>query len=165
MLQWLKRKIEMNDVRKVNEDLERFLASLRGFSDEEIGNLLALSIRLRFNFAEAGYIPWEAVSISFPDRERRIAASKFRKLIKSYQKMQTEAGYNDAAGLMIWAHSLNALNYPEARYLGRQIWEELSRGFQHVDNGFVQLERLVGFGVPSEIEECATKYPEGLEPR
>ena len=38
---WLKRKVQIASANAAQEDLERFIASLRGASDEELGMLIA----------------------------------------------------------------------------------------------------------------------------
>ena len=160
---WLKRRIQLAGVRGGTEDLERFITSLRGQSDEELGMLVGLATLLRINFRAGGFLPDEAIGIGMPlaEGEQAQVQYKLSQLARAFQK---EGQLTDAAGAMVWLHTLRAFGYPELRLLGRSMWKELRRGFAYAEEGLDQIEELTGKSIPREAKATYDFIPPGLEP-
>jgi len=72
---------------------------------------------------------------------------------------------SDALGVMILLHSVRALNVPEIRGLGREMWKELERGFPYVEDTLEEIRGLTGNPLPPNIDDELKFIPHGLEPR
>ena len=160
---WIAQRIQRAAVRSGTEDLERFVTSLRGQSDEELGMLVATATVLRINFRAAGYLPDNAIGVGMPldEEEFSLVQLKYSRLVHSFQK---EKMFADAAGGMVWLHTLRAFAYPELRLLGRMMWKELERGFSYALIMFDDIEELKGISLPQEARYSYEFIPPGLEP-
>jgi hypothetical protein len=162
MLGWLKRRAQnsINDAMK--NDLERFIHMLKGASSEELGALLVIANTIRLNLEALGRLPNSALDISsyrgtVEDDMIPVVIGKFIK------EFQSQGQPTDAAGAMVWFHSVRAIQNPEVRFLGREMWAELSRGFKYVEQKAEEL-RAAGVRVAIDIEQQAFFVPSGLEP-
>jgi hypothetical protein len=68
--------------------------------------------------------------------EQAMAQRRISRLVRTFQ---TENEYIDAAGAMVWLHTLRSLNIPELRFLGRQLWQQLERGFMRTPEALAQI--------------------------
>lgn len=160
---WLKRRAQLNAVRDATADLERFVLSLKGQSADELGMLVAIAAVMRMNMRQEGRLPDEALGVGVPlsdDQQDAIQANMSR-LIREWQKMNQPT---DAAGGMVWLHSLRAYRYPEVRLLGRQMWGELQRGFPTVFEAFDFIEKATQKPLPLGCLQASQFIPVGLEP-
>lgn len=160
---WFKRRIQLAAIKGGTEDLQRFVTSLRGQSGEELGMLVALATLLRINLRNEGYLPDEALGVGMPLDPGAEAQVQF-KVSQFVRLFQKEGQLTDAAGAMVWLHSLRAFGYPELRALGRSMWGELRRGFEHTDDGLDQIRELTGRAIPGEARMIYDFVPPGLEP-
>lgn len=161
---WLKRRIQLVQIRNGTQDLERFLLSLEGMSDEELGYLVGLASVLRCNFRRLGFLPDAAIGVGLP-LPREEQANALWELSKLVRALQSENQLTDAGGAMVWLHTLRALKFPELRSLGRKMWRELARGFPHVEEAFEQMQMLTGKPVPEEARASCEFVPPELVPR
>jgi hypothetical protein len=153
---WLRRKTELATIKGAREDLERFVESLRGMSDEEIGAVVGMAALVRTALRQSGLLPGESLTVT-PDSQQATTQLGVSELIQRYQ---TEQRHAEAVGAMVWLHSLRALSISEVRLLGRQMWAQLERGQPHA------LAALQNMGIPplaEVIAECS-RIPEGLVP-
>jgi hypothetical protein len=153
---WLRRKTELATVKGAREDLERFVESLRGMSDEEVGSVVGMAALVRTVLRQSGQLPDQLLTVT-PDSKQATTQLAVLELIERYQ---TEQRHAEAVGAMVWLHSLRALSIPEVRLLGRQLWGQLKRGQPHA------LAALQDMGVPplaDVIVECS-RIPEELDP-
>lgn len=153
---WLRRKTELATIKGAREDLERFVESLRGMSDEEIGAVVGMAALVRTALRQSGLLPEESITVT-PDSKQATTQLAVLELIQRHQAEQRHA---EAVGAMVWLHSLRALSIPEARLLGRQMWGQLERGQSHA------LAALQDMGIPPLAEvifECS-RIPEELHP-
>jgi hypothetical protein len=82
-------------------------------------------------------------------------------MIREFQKIGQPS---DAAGTMVWLHSMRALAFPELRELGRDMWNELQRGFPYVSDALSAIEALTGNPLPAGTGTACTFVPEALAP-
>ena len=119
MFGWFKKRVleASNDAMK--NDIERFIASLKGADDEEISTMLVVANILRLNLTKMGKIPPAALDLSIP-RNNDLAIKcdmcpmTLTSAIKQFQKINQPS---DALGVIVWLHSVRALNVPEIRVL------------------------------------------------
>lgn len=158
---WFKRKIQISSANAAKEDLERFVASLRGASDEELGMLIATATTIRVRLMQSGSLPVHALALPTPGDGTARVQLHLANLVREFQKMGQPS---DAAGAMIWLHSMRALAFPEVRHLGRQMWKELQRGFQNAPDALNDIEAITGKELPAESWVACNFIPEDLSP-
>ena len=156
MLSWLRRKAQLAIVKGGREDLERFVYSLRGQSGAELGTLLVVAASVRIALRQSGVLPDELVKVT-PDPQQAAAQLAVAQLVRRYQSKDR---LEEAAGAMVWLHTMRALSIPELRLLGRQMWRELARGHDHVPASLGALG-LLPFSAPG-LETA--KIPDDLDP-
>jgi len=153
---WLRRKIELKTVEATRDDLQRFVWSLRGAADEELGTIVAVATMIRLRMEQAGSFPTNALSLPGYDARFQLDLAN---LVRTFQKVDQ---LSDAAGAMVWLHTVRALGCPEARELGREMWVELQRGFAHVEDALDGIEALTQRAVPAEAWEEYAFVPADL---
>jgi|HubBroStandDraft_4_1064222.scaffolds.fasta_scaffold158946_3 hypothetical protein len=153
---WIKRKVQLAGIKGAREDLERFVESLRGQSDKEIGAVVAMAAVVRVALRQSGLLPDELLQVT-EDPQQSMAQLAVAKAARRYQG---EKRYEEANGAMVWLHSLRALSTPEVRHLGRQMWRQLERGQLHA------LKVLQDMGIPSlsDVTAECSRIPGDLDP-
>ncbi|HDU8563571.1 TPA: hypothetical protein RG686_000837 [Morganella morganii] len=81
---------------------------------------------------------------------------------------QRNEEYEIAAGLMVWLHTLRCASDPLLRKYGRELWQELQRGFKYVEpfiynTGIEVAVNTPYTKIPLDINEY-DYFPEGLTP-
>jgi len=159
---WLKRKVQLAVVKNAREDLERFVSSLRGATGEELGFLVANATIIRLRLLAAGEIPPRSLdSVSGPGDGISFVQLKISNLVRTFQKMNQ---LSDAAATMVWLHTIGALGTPEIRELGREMWDQLSRGFSHTESALDGIEALTQEELPAGAWQVYTFIPNSLAP-
>jgi hypothetical protein len=159
---WLKRRVEIASVRSATQDLERFVASLRGMSDLELATLVVIATAVRMSLRMNGQAPDEAYGLTnFPPREQATVQLTVSTLVRKFQTTERPAY---ASGAMVWLHTLRAGSMPELSLLCRQMWGELSRGFPHVAEAIEDMVASTGNALPPEVAQESLFVPPGLEP-
>jgi hypothetical protein len=157
-----KRSIQLADVRDGTADLERFLIALKGMSDQELGTVVAVAAILRMELRHQGLFPDDALDIAstLPESEQKAVRSGMSGLALDFQRKN----HPSTGAAMLWMHTLRALQFPELRLLGRQMWGELKRGFPHVFEALHFMEGTVGQPLPFGCLQASQFIPVGLEP-
>ena len=167
MFGWVKKRAIEAFTDAMRNDIERFTAGLKGAGDKELSTMLVIANIMRLRLIESGTIPPAALDLNIL-RDDALAhqcdmsSVALVSLIKEFQKMGQPS---DATGAMIWLHSVRALNVPEIRILGREMWKQLERGFPYVEDALLDMQELIGEQVPHIIGAELTFIPRGLEPR
>jgi len=172
MFGWVRKRAMDASADVMKNDIDRFINGLVGADDEELSTLLVVANVLRLRLVESKKIPPAALNMDIPRHgtlalQCDMASITLSNVIKQYQKMgQT----SDATGTMIWLHSIRALNVPEIRILGREMWGQLERGFPYVEDALIYIQeitddRLRMHSFPQDISTELTFIPRGLEPR
>lgn len=164
-MSWLKRKT-YNWALKVNtEEMNRFILSLRGMDDHDISMLMASALTIRIDVRRSGEKFDDALDLgsgmSPIDRDANLI--QMNRYIKAFQK---EGQPESAAGVMVWLFSLRSIVYPEIRILGREMWGQLSRGFDDVVGCFFTINYFKArkYTESEVIYELMHAIPPGLEP-
>jgi hypothetical protein len=157
-----KRSMQLATVRDGTADLERFLVALKGMSDQELGSVVAMAAILRMELRHQGLFPDTALDIAstLPESEQKAVRSAMSGLALNLQKKN----HPSTGAAIVWLHTLRALQFPELRSLGRQMWGELERGFPHVFDAFRFLEEATGQSLPLGALQASQFIPVGLEP-
>lgn len=160
LVNWLKRKIQRAGVRGAREDLESFVESLRGQSDEELGMVVAIAAIVRTELRSHGHVPDEMLEVT-NDPQQALTQLEMSRLVRRYQ---AEKRFQEALGAMVWLHTLRSLSTPELRFLGRQLWQQLERGHLHALEAMEQIEAMTGNQPPlGSLAACAF-IPDDLDP-
>ncbi len=159
---WIKRKINEAGYKSALNDIERFLLALRGQGDEEIGMLLAIATIIRLNLFQSGRLSESVLNFETSESEHVEAQVFVSSLVKEFQGSKQPS---DAAGAMIWLHSLRSQGYPELRIKGRELWGELIRGFPYVKDALDEIANLTGKDFPEAAYNEYEYIPAGIEPR
>ena len=153
---WIKRKAQLAGIKAAREDLERFVESLRGQSDKEVGAVVAMAAVVRVALRQSGLLPDELLKVTDDPQQAMVQLA----VAKAIRRYQAEKRYEEATGAMVWLHSLRALSTPEVRRLGREMRRQLHRGQLHA------LKVLQELGIPSLSDvtlECS-RIPNDLDP-
>ncbi|NOE35597.1 hypothetical protein GS627_17795 [Ruegeria sp. HKCCD7318] len=166
MFGWLKKRVLNASADAMKNDIERFTAGLEGADAEEISTMLVIENILRLRMLDSGVIPAAALDLSIPRDEDVMYQCDMcsLKLVNGVKKFQKIGQPSDAAGAMIWLHSVRALNVPEIRVCGRKMWGQLVRGFPYVDNTLGTMRAVMGTRLHENIDEELRFIPIGLEP-
>jgi hypothetical protein len=158
---WFKRKIQLAALEAVLTDLSRFMLALEGMDAQEVAELLMLATLARVLAEKNGEWPTAVCDLHAPaDKAAAVQAA----IVKQARALQKDGNTAAAAALMVWLHSLRAGAYPEARLLGRRMWEQMSRGHPLIPEAMRRLEQQ-GIGMPTQLIMEAYYTPEGLEPQ
>ncbi|MEE9452751.1 MAG: hypothetical protein V3V13_00020 [Paracoccaceae bacterium] len=162
MLGWIKRKVLEQDTNAAKTDLEKYIRILKGMSDEEIGDfLIPATISRTITYKHlliAGALDLRVLR----NAELETVPLRLNRQIRECQKRET---FEEAAALMPWLHSVRSINDLELRYLSKEMWAELIRGFPHARSsiGFFQSSNDVN--IPNGFLESMYFVPYGLEPK
>lgn len=137
------------------KELEHFLEGLRGADSDDIGLIVACATDWRHRLAVGG------CDLRFPAVCLLSDSTITFKLVKQIQALQKQGLPHLAVGLMVWVHSLRAMTRPELRRLGREMWKELSRGFDCAEEKAIGAASLIGVKYRTDDCDC---IPDGLTP-
>ena len=156
---WLKRRVQLAAVKSGREDLERFVESLRGQSDFELGMLVAHAAVIRVSLREFGRLSDEALFVT-ADPEQAAIQLHVAGMVRTFQ---ADKAFAAAAATLVWLHTLRALSTPELRSLGRKMWGQLRRGIPLAPAALEGLEKT-GSPLPlGSLVACAF-IPPDLDP-
>lgn len=137
------------------KDLQSFVGQLEAMDSNEVGFLLALATHLRNELEQEGVRLMDPL-IDYPLDPTVVL--RLQRLIREFQRA---GSMSDAAGLMVWMHTMRVGGQHELRGLARKMWSELARGMPHVVGAAVDVYRLTNkFPNTSGYEQ----FPQGLTP-
>jgi hypothetical protein len=137
------------------KEIQTFIDGLAGMDASEIGLVVVVATHLRNELEDDGYRLMDPL-VDFP-RDPSVVL-RLRRLVRECQK----AGQTvDAAGVMVWLHTMRVGRHHELRPQAREMWRHLGRGFPYVNDAASGLLRK-SFKIP-RIDGAST-YPAGLTP-
>jgi hypothetical protein len=83
------------------------------------------------------------------------------KLSQLVLQLQKQKLYSYAGAVMVWLHTVRSAQHPQVRYLVKEMWRELERGFPFVSLAAEEIERIEHRTL---IIDRATEFPAGLNP-
>ena len=141
---------------KMKSEISEYIQIIKGCSDEELGIAILSALTLRKSILNSSGIDLMDPIIALnKDPDITITLSKTHEELTAQKKPQLTVPFT------IWVHTLRAVSNPLIRALGRKMWKELSRGFNHVEgqkNNYI----LIYDNAPSS--ELLGQYPIGLDP-
>lgn len=161
IVNWMRKKVQKMVLKSAQQEITRFVSSLRVIDDKEVGMLVGIATIIRMNLDEHGYVSGHVFNIESSMEAQAQAEEFLLDLIKRFQKRGQRT---DAAGAMVWLHTLRAFTSPETITMGREMWKELSRGFPHVKDSLERIKGLKGNSIPTEAYRECLFIPPGLEP-
>lgn len=151
-------------MRRAALDLTKQIDVYRAMDDDGLALILVVATYARIQLALQGVLREGSLDGS---RERKVEdALAVMPIGRRIKKAQRKGNFVAAAGLLVWLHSLRALNAAELRDLGRLMWRELARGFPHIENALQRADQM--FGTPLSKSDvlsldCYTFIPNGLD--
>lgn len=163
MFRFLKAWIRKWQAKKAEEDIRVFLNYLKGGDEEEIASVVAIATVMRYEVNNFNVPLDKLLKNGLLATSGEIAEIQYF-LSQTLQEMQSIDQPLFATGLMVWLHSVRALQYPEIRIFAREMWGELGRGFNGAENFLLVSKELLPISV-SKISEYEFSFiPVGLEP-
>ncbi len=157
-----RRDTRQEQVATATNEIQQFVLALRGMSDAELGNVVAMAAVVRISMRPGGGLPDEALGLGIPLTDSAEVEVR-RTMVQTALAMQKQS-HDMTAGAMVWVHTLRAYHFPEVRLLGRNMWGELQRGFPHALGALSFMEN-VSHEPPPPGTALATQFiPVGLEP-
>jgi hypothetical protein len=129
---WLLGKIRAQAVDSGVKEMQGFVAGLKAMDDRDIGTIIAVATVIRINLETNDVIAADTFGdATLPSTETLgLYQMEINKLARQFARMGLAT---DSTAAMIWSYTLRCLNVPELRPLGRAMWDELERGFSHVE--------------------------------
>jgi len=142
--------------RRQKSEIQSVISILAEMSKDEMAELLVVTHHVKVGMQLEGnnvMSPFDLI-IKRPDFPLLLV-----NLVKKYKQ---EGNTTASAAFMVWAHTMRAAVRPELLPLARQMWRELSRGFDYVDlaAAHLSIKLMTEFDVAG-----ATDYPSGFDPR
>ena len=155
-MNWLFRFFDRRTDKQYTAELQSMLAILAGMNKGELAELVVFATFVRKGMQEVGndvMCPFKLL-VSKPDMPDTLIRA-----VVQYKKAGNTVA---ASAFMVWAHTMRATIRPTLMPLARQMWRELSRGFDYVEDAAIDLGRRTGttFDITG-----ANTFPNGFDPR
>ena len=157
---WLKRKFYDIAYESGLKDIERFILTLRAQSDEQMAMTLAIATQIRLYWIQRDIVREDVMEMMTSSQEHASAQMLMNRFLRMYQGRKD---YDMALGIMVWLHSVRSQAYPELRIKGQEMWRELSRGMDGVDEAAQGLNIILDYDMPDNLGMYATYIPSGLD--
>lgn len=161
MFGWVRKKIGNWATDSQRDEMQRFVTSLRGQSAEELGMVLLMATIVRQTVGNKTLPATLLEGLQGGTDEELFAPLQLNRLIRQLQK---QGSLPQAAGAMVWLHSVRAIITPELRLLGRQMWAELARGIDQVNVARLDLMLLTRAPISPDVSMAANYIPTPLMP-
>jgi len=142
---------------RMKNEINEYITALRGADDEEVGLVLLAAIDYRNH-----YLYRTDIDLFDPALALSANPGLTIQFSKEIENCQAENNNIEAVPLLVWAHSLRAIQNPQIRALGREMWGELQRGQQHALKKSEDFELVIG---RRPDLTGLDGVPEGLSPR
>ncbi|NRA20328.1 MAG: hypothetical protein HRU05_07590 [Oceanospirillaceae bacterium] len=158
---WINRKISAGQCKTALQEIEIFLGAIKAKDDQDVAMLVAIATLIRVNLAENGGLSKQVLAGEGSPMERKNSQLYVTNLVREFQKRGQPF---DAAGGMVWLHSLKVQTYPELVEKVSELWIELKRGFPHVENKLAEIAELTGKKTPVTALKSYRYVPTGMAP-
>jgi hypothetical protein len=81
-------------------------------------------------------------------------------LSQAVKQLQSQRDFGTAGALVIWLHTARAAQFPQVRYLAKEMWRELERGFPLMPSALMHIEEN---GLCLDVRR-GQEFPAGLDP-
>ena len=156
MLRWIGNKILEKSIEVQKKEIARFIDNIKAMDGSEVGSILATATHIRNQLIDQ--YDWDLQDPILLCFTKPNIAIEINQLIKAFQENDDTVS---AAGMMVWLFTVRAAMSPDIRGLGRELWGQLERGFDHVEEARIQILSLGGKIIDIDGYE---KFPIGMEP-
>lgn len=129
----LRRLIQNWATSRRRKELDDFVLGLAGSDGSELGLLVAMATTIRNQFLVEGINLMSPAVLMATDS---MAAYKLSSLCTKLQRSNQQ---HQAAGVMVWLHTLRAASEPTLRLKGREMWGHLEHIRVGVNRGGIPL--------------------------
>ncbi|WP_316976036.1 hypothetical protein [Shumkonia mesophila] len=160
---WLAGHLEERALKGSAKEVRRFVGGLQGTGDRDLGVIVGCAAVVRVNMEIHGVLPaglFQRRALE-PSEELGVMQLRINRAARQLAKIRQQA---DATGAMVWSYSLRCLNLPELRPLGREMWGELKRGFEHAEEALREGETRNGRPFDRRVWAEWRLIPPGLDP-
>ena len=164
MFGWIKKKVTQASVSQMESDLNGFLRMLRGVPDDSMGSLLLGAAYVRQTLESNGTMPpylLRSPAVMYINDCHNVTMD----IGKEISKHQRNNNQSMGGPHMVWGHSLRALAHLELVPLGKEMWQELVRGFLFLEDKIETVDFTYGISTDETLIEEATFIPPALEPK
>jgi hypothetical protein len=81
-------------------------------------------------------------------------------LSQAVKQLQSQRDFRTAGALAIWLHTARAAQFPQVRYLAKEMWRQLERGFPLMPSALMHIEEN---GLRLDVTR-GREFPAGLDP-
>jgi len=161
--EWLTAHLQERALKGSTKEMRGFIDSLKRTNDRGLGLVVACATVVRVNMEIHGALPEGLMgrAAQAQSQELGIMQMRLNQLSRQFSKRRQQG---DAMGAMVLSYSLRALNVPELLPLGREMWGELGRGFEHVEGALREGESLNGKPFDRRVWAEWRLIPPGLDP-
>lgn len=138
-----------------SDAFDAWIETLKGFSDEDMGHIVAQAAVVRHGCTEKGFDlldPPKAL-----EKDQQIIAI----LINNTRQHHEDGNQIFALALSVWVHTLMAYTQDSLRPKANIMWSELSRGFPHVNKAADEGEAATGERMNTDGYD---QFPDGIDP-
>lgn len=127
---WILSKIDKVSSSAHVREIEDFTIRLKGMDADEIAHVVVIMTCMRHRLIKAKMLPEYSLKFFIETQQTQHellqAMSNIGDMIRENQKMGNMLA---CAGMFPWRHTLGCVIRQELRHYGKEMWKELSRGF------------------------------------
>lgn len=157
-MSWLGNKIGGWATKVQRKELSDFVDRMRPLDGHEIGMILAMTTHQRHALDDL-----KGWNLLYPALLADRVDNPAFQLNQIIQHLQRDGKPHVAVGVMVWLHSIRALQSPDLRQLGRDMWGQLQRGMPYCEEAAEDFQFVPGGG-PLNIDGFE-EFPDGLSPQ
>ena len=147
--EFFKKKLRNFSQEQHKKELFPFLGKLADGDDDDVGMIVAIGTILRMQINRKNSLLQEVLDSGYKASSDNLAEILLN-LSSLAKDLQKGGRTRDAVGVAVWLHTLRCFAYPEFIDYGKNIWSELSRGFDFVGIALDNLEAVIGNHIPNK---------------
>jgi hypothetical protein len=146
------------------KELLPFLEKLDDGDDDDVGMIVAIGTILRMQINCKNGLLQDVLDSGYKAPHDKLAEILLNMSSLTID-LQKDGRTRDAVGVAVWVHTLRCFAHPEFIDYGKNIWSELSRGFDFIGIALDNLETVTGNSIPNKqaIIENAKYIPIDFE--
>ena len=131
------------------KELLPFLEKLAEGDDDDVGMIVAIGTILRMQINRKNNLLQKVLDSGYQASSDKLAEILLN-LSSLAKDLQKDGRRRDAVGVAVWLHTLRCFAHPEFIDYGKNIWSEMSRGFDFVGVALDNLETVIGNSIPNK---------------
>jgi hypothetical protein len=154
-MSWFTRRFDKWASDTQHKEMSTFVESLKVMDSDEIGFLLASATHVRHALESMGHDVMHPVQYVSANPMFPLTVSQ------TIQDCQKEEKLPQAAAMMVWLHTARGAVRLELRGLAREMWGQLARGFDYVEQQAETFAQTTGARLDTRD---AQEFPDGFTP-